>query len=111
MSRSGINGRMLNRLWNVGAKHALYHETGEWYHKLKKFPGALFDKFGYVMFETEEKFRASPYLQIKKHVNLSGTIKDIPDYVQFTQSGKLPEISQEMQEKRTRRKCILKEDH
>jgi hypothetical protein len=45
-------GHELNRRWAVGAKHALYRETGDWYHVLKRFPAALFDANGYVRFES-----------------------------------------------------------
>jgi hypothetical protein len=45
-------GRELNERWGVGAKHALYRESGDWYHVLKRFPAALFDANGYVRFET-----------------------------------------------------------
>ncbi len=43
----------LNKKWKVGAKHALYIHDGHWYHCLTKFPGALFDKNGYILFATE----------------------------------------------------------
>jgi hypothetical protein len=45
-------GRELNQRWGVGARHALYRETGDWYHVLKRFPAALFDANGYVRFES-----------------------------------------------------------
>jgi hypothetical protein len=44
-------GRELNERWGVGAKHALYRESGDWYQVLKRFPAALFDANGYVRFE------------------------------------------------------------
>ena len=47
----GITGRNLNEKWKVGAKHALYHKDGTWYERLEKFPGALFDPYGYILFE------------------------------------------------------------
>src|SRR5262245_5194485 len=49
-------GEELNRQWGVGASHALYREDGRWYHQLKKFPGALFDKSGYIVFETHDAY-------------------------------------------------------
>ncbi|MFQ5751629.1 MAG: hypothetical protein ACE5HI_06480 [bacterium] len=56
-----MDGRTLNKKWQVGAKHALYRKTGDWYHKLNKFPGALFDAYGYVIFETEKEFYSCDY--------------------------------------------------
>src|SRR5260370_42522007 len=46
-------GRELNEKWDVGARHALYRESGDWYHVPRRFPAALFDAHGYVLFETE----------------------------------------------------------
>ena len=45
-------GRRLNLEWGVNAKHALFSRTGETYDNLKRFPGALFDKDGYVFFSS-----------------------------------------------------------
>lgn len=47
-----ITGRRLNEKYKVGAVHSLYRENGYWYHALDKFPGALFDAKGYVLFKT-----------------------------------------------------------
>jgi len=49
-----IYGRDLNELWQVGALHALYREDGKWYEHLERFPGALFDYNGYVIFKTKK---------------------------------------------------------
>lgn len=54
------SGKKLNDEWGVGAAHALYREDGTWYHVLEKFPGALFDAHGYVLFETETAYRNCP---------------------------------------------------
>ena len=51
---SRLNGRELNDRWDVGARHALYRKSGDWYHVPSQFPAALFDAHGYVRFETEE---------------------------------------------------------
>jgi hypothetical protein len=76
-----ITGEYLNDLWGVGAVHALYIHDGHWYHKLRKFPGALFDSNGYVVFNTEEEYRQSPHLQIRKQISVPGRIATIPGYV------------------------------
>jgi glycosidase len=61
--RRRTTGRVLNKLWRVDAAHALYLEDGKWYHHLERFPGALFDFNGYVLFRTREDYLNSPYLQ------------------------------------------------
>jgi hypothetical protein len=74
-------GKQLNRKWNVGAEHALYRESGDWYHCLDKFPGALFDRYGYVLFKTQREFLSSRYLHIGERVHVPGGISQIPGYV------------------------------
>jgi hypothetical protein len=78
-------GKRLNKLWKVGAKHALYREDGYWYMRLERFPGALFDPNGYVLFETEQAFITCPYLRVgqRVHVTIRGrraSISQIPTY-------------------------------
>jgi len=58
-------GCELNRRWGAGAKHALYRETGNWYHAPKRFPAALFDANGYVRFESIADLKA-PEIRVSK---------------------------------------------
>lgn len=88
-----IDGKYLNKLWNVGAKHALYYKCGTWFHQLRRFPGALFDAEGYVVFETEEAFRTCPHLRIRKDVGCREGIRKIPGYVRCS-TGAANDINQ-----------------
>lgn len=76
-----ITGRMLNKTWGVNARHALYHKDGTWYHMLERFPGALFDANGYVLFRTVSDFNNCSYLSITQDVNVPGGISTIPTYI------------------------------
>jgi 5-methylcytosine-specific restriction protein A len=76
-----VTGRKLNEEWNVGAKHALYREDGGWYHLLKKFPAALFDANGYIIFKTKNDYLKNEYLQITEALHVRGGISTIPGYV------------------------------
>lgn len=76
----GDTGRSLNREWRAGARHALYHGDGTWYHVLERFPGAFFDRHGYVLFQTEAAFLNCSDLSIGEHVNVRGGISSIPGY-------------------------------
>lgn len=82
-SRPTNSGKNLNEKWRVGARHALYRKTGDWYMHLEYFPGALFDPNGYILFDTEEQFRNCAYLKIGKRVHVSGGISKIPGYVKM----------------------------
>jgi len=76
-----MSGHRLNVLWGVNARHALYREDGRWYHHLERFPGALFDRNGYVLFRTETAYLTSPYLRRGVEVNIPGGISNMPAYV------------------------------
>lgn len=76
-----ITGDALNREWKVNARHALYRQDGRWYHLLERFPGALFDDRGYILFRTREDFMLCTYLAIGDEVNVPGGISRIPGYV------------------------------
>lgn len=91
MARSN-SGRYLNQLWNVGAEHALYIHDGHWYHHLKRFPGALFDRNGYIVFETEEAYRKCSYLNLGKQVSIKKPgISGIPGYVRVVPGRESPD--------------------
>jgi predicted HNH restriction endonuclease len=72
--------RSLSKLWKLDVRHALYRKTGDWYHQLERFPGALLDASGYVIFETEEAFRSCRQLRIRQDVVVPGGISTIPGY-------------------------------
>lgn len=63
------NGRTLNTEWKVGAQHSLYRENGTWYHRLERFPAALFDANGYVRFETKDDLTNCPGVLIGERAN------------------------------------------
>jgi 5-methylcytosine-specific restriction enzyme A len=80
-----ITARSRNDEWKVGALHALYREDGTWYHVLKKFPGALFDAHGYVLFESREDYRNCPgalMSEAKNWMNVPAGISNLAGYVQ-----------------------------
>lgn len=73
-------GRALNAKWKVGAQHALFHKFGIWYMPLTRFPGALFDPHGYVVFSSEQAYRRCPQLRIGSRVDVPDGIASIPGY-------------------------------
>jgi len=91
-----LSGKELNELWGVGAKHALYREDGKWYHRLREFPGALFDANGYVVFETEKDYLECEYLQITQHIHVPKGISAIPGYVCISEQAHFQEVSRQI---------------
>ena len=79
-----VNAKYLNSLWEVGAKKFYYHKDGRWYHCLSKFPGALFDSYGYILFKTREAYERCPQLNRGVELNVSGGISSIKGYVKMS---------------------------
>ena len=65
-------GRELLRRWGLKVQQALYRKTGDWFHQLTKFPGALIDANGYIIFETQESFKACLQLRRGKDPDRNG---------------------------------------
>ncbi len=80
----------LNAKWGVGAVQCHYRETGNWYHKLSRFPAALFDAHGYILFPTEEAYRALPGIQTGKEIGVPRGISALPGYMPFPDLGASP---------------------
>lgn len=93
-----LSGKLLNDLWRVGAKHALYREDGKWYHHLTEFPGALFDANGYIVFQTERDYLECPYLQLGQDLNIPSGISSIPGYVRVTERNQFQAFSRNLKE-------------
>jgi HNH endonuclease len=87
--------RALAREWNLDVRHALYRKTGDWYHQLERFPGALLDEYGYVVFETEDAYRSCPELKINQDVGVPGGISKIPGYTIGIPGGPTQQITYE----------------
>lgn len=81
-------GRVLNKEWNVNAKHALYREDGKWYHHLTNFPGALFDKNGYIIFYTKDEYLNCNELQHGKELHVPYWIKSMTKYIKVIEEAK-----------------------
>lgn len=83
-------GARPNDRWGVRAKHALYIHDGHWYHSLKRFPGALFDQSGYILFQTEAAFRNCSHLTIHRGGDVSVPkpgISALPGYVRVVDTS------------------------
>ena len=83
----------LNAAWGVGAAQARYSDDGHWYATLERFPAALFDANGFVIFLTKTDYEDSPHLSIGKQVSVPKPgISAIPGYVRVADSDVSPSI-------------------
>lgn len=74
-------GRMLNDTLRIGAQHALYREDGRFYEHFRRFPGVLFDRNGYVLFELKVSYERCPALRHGANLNVPEGIAGIRVYV------------------------------
>lgn len=51
-----VTAKSLVRQHGIGVDHQLYRETGDWFHILKAFPGALIDSGGFLRFESQADY-------------------------------------------------------
>ena len=73
-------GGRLSREYGVDAAQSLYRETGDWYGTPARFPLALWDSHGYIIFRTKEDLLTSPYLRIGRQLSVPNGISSIPGY-------------------------------
>jgi hypothetical protein len=86
-SESSLSGKELNKRWGIGAQHVLYRKDGKWYHRLERFPGALCDENGYILFKTESDLQACPGIKIgreKNQMHVATGIATLPGYQKVT---------------------------
>lgn len=77
------SGARLRAKWAIPAAEVKYHHAGTWFMPLKRFPGALCDPNGYVLFPTKAAYESSPYLRIGARLNVLGVIARVPGYVRM----------------------------
>jgi 5-methylcytosine-specific restriction protein A len=80
--------KRINTAFNLGAEHIYFFHKGDWYHNLRRFPGILVDRNGYVRFEREQDYLNSPFLQHGTRLHIRNGISSIPDYIKFTEEQK-----------------------
>jgi len=81
-------GDYINQLLQLGGQKGYFHKESYWFHNLKLFPGLLIGPEGYVRFDTEEEYLASPLLRIQPKTNTVHALPDIialPGYQLFSE--------------------------
>ena len=79
-----MDAKELIEKYSIPVLDGKYREDGMWFHHLRKFPGALFDSKGYVIFITKKEYLNCPFLQHKQDLHVKPNISVIPGYKLFT---------------------------
>lgn len=82
-SNRSDSGRQINKRYNLGARHALYHVDGTFYERLNTFPGILADSRGYVWFQDEDSFLNDANVDVQEKVHVPATLAHHPRYTRF----------------------------
>lgn len=75
------SGENLRRVWNIPAVQVRYHKDGTFFMPIDKFPAALSDPNGYVLFKTREEYEKAPGLNAGNRINVRPGVWKIPGYV------------------------------
>ena len=79
--------------WKKPVSQARYSDDGHWYATLNRFPAALVDANGYLLFESEHEYKSSPYLAIGKQISVRKPgISAVPGYVPMLAVSAEPSI-------------------
>ena len=83
----------LKEACGIDAAQVRYRDDGHWYATLTRFPAALFDAHGYILFATEVEYRTSPHLKIGKQISVPKPgISAIPGYTRIPGPDSSPRL-------------------
>jgi hypothetical protein len=83
---SNISGKSLAIKYSLQVLHSLSRENGVWFRALRKFPEALCDKEGYIVFNQKEDYLNHSGLRHgpnPKQLHVVGGIKKLSEYRLF----------------------------
>ena len=79
--------------------HADLPEGHHWYALLSRFPAALVDANGYLLFESEHEYTSSPYLALGKQISVRKPgISAVPGYVRMPAPEAPPAVDVDVHE-------------
>jgi 5-methylcytosine-specific restriction protein A len=90
--------REINIALNLGGEKCYYRRTGDWFHRLRQFPGILIDNNGYVRFEREIDYTDDDQNLVisRNHTRLRNRrcLSSHPNYIPFnmTQQASVDQI-------------------
>ncbi len=74
------SGRKMAIRENLKVTKAYYHWEGTWFQRVHEFPVALFDRNGYVIFNTEREYLSHPDVGGSEKTNIPKGIASFRSY-------------------------------
>jgi hypothetical protein len=85
--------------WNKPVAQARYSDDGHWYALLNRFPAALVDANGYLLFESEQQYKSSLHLALGKQISVRKPgISAVPGYVRMLDPNDTPLVDIDIHE-------------
>jgi len=87
--RAGIRGPRPIRGTQLAAEEGLpvhqayYHHEGTWYQRITRFPAALFDREGYVVFRSEDAYLKLPGVNVTQKTHIPKGLPSLPGYTRM----------------------------
>jgi 5-methylcytosine-specific restriction protein A len=81
-----ITAKALAQRYSIKVNHCLYRRDGVWFHALRAFPGALFDRDGYILFPDEPAYLKCVGISHGPdagHIHVQGGIRELSGYKHF----------------------------
>jgi hypothetical protein len=86
-------GDKLQREWNIPALQTRFRKTGDFYMPLERWPGALADQTGYIIFPNEKEMLSTPSVRFygegtnNPRIGVTGGISKLNGYVRKLAPG------------------------
>jgi hypothetical protein len=80
----------LSEAFNLEVKQSRYSDWGNFYGLVQSYPCALWDRFGYIIFNNENELKI-PGVSIGKRINVPKGISSLPGYQHIIHDTQLPE--------------------
>lgn len=83
------SGDNLKKLWKIPAQQVRYHKDGTFFMPLDRFPAALCDPSGYILFNSQKEYETNRNIEIGSRINVRCGISKLPGYKSMIDEMKL----------------------
>ncbi len=74
------SGENLKKQWKIQAQQVRYHKDGTFFMPLDRFPAALCDPYGYIIFNNQKEYETNRHIEIGSRINVRCGINRLSGY-------------------------------